>query len=149
MMNSNLARLALSAVLALAPAGMTAERAHAVEPGTVELTFQVGERRGAIMVALFDSEAGYDKNAPAHATRVPVGEAPLKAIFPGLRPGRYAAKSFHDVDSDGAMNANMFGIPTEPIGFSNNAPPRFGPAPWQAAAFEVGVEGAAQTITLR
>ena len=148
-MNSQITTLALSLALVLGPVAATPTRVQAAGPGTVELTFDVGERRGAIMVALFDSEAGYDKSAPVKTARVPVGAAPVKTAFAGLKPGRYAAKSFHDLNGDGSMNENMFGIPTEPFGFSNNAPARFGPASWKDAAFEVGPKGAAQTITVR
>jgi uncharacterized protein (DUF2141 family) len=83
------------------------------------------------------------------ASRVDVQAAPVKTAFTGLKPGRYAAKVFHDIDGDEKMDVNPFGIPTEPFGFSNNAPPRFGPPAWSAAAFEVGAQGAAQTIKVR
>ena len=43
----------------------------------------------------------------------------------------------------------MMGIPNEPYAFSNNAPARFGPPDWEAAAFVVGADGVAQTLTLR
>ena len=147
-------RLIMSPALSLALATLpvvvlTTGQARAAEPGAVEVTFEVGERKGAVMVALFDSEAGYQKSLPLQATRVVVGAGPVKAVFKGLEPGRYAAKSFHDLNDDGAMNVNAFDMPTEPFAFSNNAPPRFGPASWTAAAFEVGADGAAQTITLR
>ena len=148
-MNTQITSFALSLALVLGPVVALATRVQAAGPGTVELTFDVGERRGAIMVALFDSEAGYDKSAPVQALRVPVGGAPVKAAFAGLKPGRYAAKSFHDLNGDGSMNVNMFGIPTEPFGFSNNAPARFGPASWQTRRSRSAPRAAAQTITVR
>ena len=37
-------------------------------------------------------------------------------------PGRYGIKMFHDVDGDGEMGTNIVGFPTEPFGFSNDAP---------------------------
>jgi uncharacterized protein (DUF2141 family) len=122
---------------------------RAEEAGVVNLAFDVQERRGAVMVALFDSESAYTKNLPVKAIRAPVGAGPVQAVFRGLKPGRYAAKVFHDVNDDGALNTNPFGMPTEPFAFSNNAPPRFGPAAWSEAAFEVGAEGASQTLVLR
>jgi uncharacterized protein (DUF2141 family) len=141
---------ALSLVLAALPVVvLTTGQARGAEPGAVEFTFEVGERTGAVMVALFDSETGYQKSLPAQSTRVEVGAGPVKAAFHGLKPGRYAAKVFHDVNDDGAMNVNAFDMPTEPFAFSNNAPPRFGAPAWSAAAFEVGAGGAAQTLTLR
>jgi uncharacterized protein (DUF2141 family) len=123
--------------------------ARAAEPASVDLTFQVGERKGAVMVGLYDSEAAYGGGKPVHTAMVPVAAGPVTARFPRVKPGRYAAKAFHDVDGDGEMDMNLMGIPTEPFAFSNNAPARGGPAKWSAAAFEVGPQGAAQTLVIR
>ena len=57
-------------------------------------------------------------------------------------------KAFHDVNGDGQMNTNPFGIPIEPYAFSNNAVGNMGPARWSAARFPVSGE-TAQTITIR
>lgn len=55
----------------------------------------------------------------------------------GLKPGRYAVKSFHYIDGDGKMGTNPFGMPIEPFAFSNNAVGNMGPAKWADASFEV------------
>ncbi|WP_371514874.1 DUF2141 domain-containing protein [Brevundimonas denitrificans] len=57
-------------------------------------------------------------------------------------------RAFHDVNGDGEMNTNPFGMPTEPFGFSNNAVGNMGPASWARAHFAVSGE-TRQTITLR
>ena len=119
------------------------------DAGVVELSFEVSERRGAVMVALFDSEAGYANNVPSHAKRIPVGAGPVKVSLPDLPAGRYAAKAFHDVDDDGALDVNAFDMPVEPYGFSNNATVRFGPPSWTESAFTVSAAPVAQTIKLR
>ena len=143
-------RLILAPALAFAAAAALASgAARAAEPGTVDLTFEVGGRDGAVMVALFDAQAGYEKNVPVQAARAEVGPGPVKVVFRGLAPGRYAVKAFHDLDDDGAMDVNAFDMPTEPFAFSNNAPPRFGPPQWSAVAFEVGPDGASQNLGLR
>ena len=146
-MTTKMKRLMLCSGLPLALALAAASGAHAGS-GTVDLTFEVGERRGAVMVALFDSEAAYGKSTPVKAARVPVGAGPVKASFNGLPAGRYAAKAFHDVDEDGALDVNAFDMPIEPYGFSNNALPRFGPPAWSEAAFTVSDAPVAQTIKL-
>ena len=46
------------------------------------------------------------------------------------------------------MDANPFGLPTEPYGFSNNAVGNMGPASWDRARFTVS-GATAQTIRLR
>ena len=66
-----------------------------------------------------------------------------------LPAGAYGIKLFHDVDGDGKMGTNPFGMPTEPFAFSNNAPAQFGPAKWDAAKFDVAAPAATQTISLQ
>ena len=57
-------------------------------------------------------------------------------------------KAFHDVNGDGEMNTNPFGMPIEPYAFSNNAVGNMGPARWSAAHFAVSGE-TTQTISIR
>ncbi|MNJ30385.1 hypothetical protein D3C77_249830 [compost metagenome] len=57
-------------------------------------------------------------------------------------------KAFHDVNGDGELNVNPFGVPTEPYAFSNNAVGDMGPAKWDRARFEVS-GATAQAIRIR
>ena len=139
-----LAPAALPLALLLAPPPAAAQPAAAVD-----VTFEVGATKGALMIALFDSEQAYQARKPLQGVRLPADASRVKARFEGLKPGRYAVQAFHDLDDDGGMNTNLMGLPTEPFAFSNNAPPRGGPASWSAASFEVPQTGAVQTITLR
>jgi uncharacterized protein (DUF2141 family) len=60
----------------------------------------------------------------------------------------YADEAAHDVNANGKMDVNPFGMPTEPFAFSNNAVGNMGPAKWERARFDVsGVT--AQTIRIR
>ncbi|WP_374468236.1 DUF2141 domain-containing protein [Phenylobacterium sp.] len=103
---------------------------------------------GALMVALYDAEASFDRGGkPLRALAVPVTGAAATARFE-LPAGRYGIKVFHDVDGDGRMGTNPFGIPTEPFAFSNNARGMMGPPKWAEAAFAFGPGAGAQTITL-
>ena len=115
----------------------------------VSLTFQTKAPTGAVMVALFDSEAAYSGGGrPVRQMRLDVAAGEFTATFDGLPAGDYAARSFHDVNGDGEMNTNPFGLPTEPYAFSNNAVGNMGPASWERARFTVsGLT--AQTIVLR
>jgi uncharacterized protein (DUF2141 family) len=44
-----------------------------------------------------------------------------------LPKGAYAVSAFHDVNNNGKLDTNPFGMPKEPYGFSNNARGTFGP----------------------
>jgi uncharacterized protein (DUF2141 family) len=80
---------------------------------------------------------------------VDVSDGAQAVVFEGLVPETYGVKLFHDQDGDGKLSRGTFGIPTEPYGFSNDAPVRFGPPKFGKARFDVPTDGATQTITLR
>ena len=133
--------LSLAAALLL----LTAQAAPA--QSSVVVTFETGARTGSVMVALYDSEAAYN-GGPAVARLAVPADGPVVARFDHLPAGDYAVKAFHDVNGDGQMNANPFGIPIEPYAFSNNAVGNMGPARWAAARFPVSGQ-TAQTISIR
>ena len=54
-----------------------------------------------------------------------------------LPSGTYAIGIFHDVNLNNKMDNNVFGIPKEQYGFSNNARAFLGPPAFEAAAFEL------------
>lgn len=134
---------ALSAALAL-----IAAPAFAQDAADITFTFDVGEPTGRIMVALYDSEAAYGgSGGPARVAQLDVSGPTATAQFSGLPAGDYAMKAFHDVDGDGQMDTNPFGMPTEPFAFSNNAVGNMGPARWDRARF-TATGSVAQTINL-
>ncbi len=141
----------IRSIAALTVALMLAGPAFAAEPGatsSIVLTFETGAQTGAVRVALYDGEAAYAGGAPVRTAIVDAAGGQPVARFTDLPAGTYAAKAFHDVDGDGKMGANPFGMPTEPYAFSNNARGNMGPARWDAAQF--AVSGAtAQTISIR
>lgn len=116
----------------------------------IVLTFETGARSGTVMVALFDSASAFDGGSgrPVASTAVSASGREVVAVFENLPAGDYGVKAFHDVNGDGQMNANPFGMPTEPFAFSNNAVGNMGPARWSAARFAVSGE-TAQTISIR
>ena len=134
------------AALALTLSAASAQTGPGVS--SVALTFETGAARGAVMVALFDSQAAYDGGAPVGQMRVDVAGGRRTATFENLPAGTYAARAFHDVNGDGEMNTNPFGMPTEPYAFSNNAVGNMGPASWDRARFDVS-GATAQTIVIR
>lgn len=122
-------------------------QAATAEPAKAQLTLTVTnikDHKGALMVAVFDA-AGYDADKQVTATMIPVtGETATSTVE--LPAGTYGIKLFHDVDGDGKMGMNAFGMPTEPYAFSNSAPAQFGPAKWDAAKFDVAAPSTAHTI---
>ncbi len=58
-------------------------------------------------------------------------------VIDSLNSGSYALRYFQDENSNGKLDMNWLGIPTEGYGFSNNASGRFGPEPFEKWLFEV------------
>lgn len=107
----------------------------------------IAQAKGKINLGLFDA-ATYDGNGAVNGAILTVEGDSVTTVFEGLAPGEYAIKLYHDVNDDGEMNTNPFGMPTEPFAFSNDAKGRFGPAKWEAAKFTVEADGTTHTITM-
>ncbi len=107
----------------------------------------IADAKGSIMLGLFD-EATYNGDGAVNGANLVVEGTSVTATFEGLEPGEYAIRLYHDVNADGEMNTNPFGMPTEPYAFSNDAKGRFGPAKWDAAKFVVEADGTTHTITM-
>ena len=132
---------------AAAAAALFATAAFAQAASVLTLNLDCGSEQGRVMIAVYSSEAAYNgEGAPVRYMAAAPGQ-PVR--IEGLAPGRYAVKSFHDLNGNGKMDSNPFGMPTEPFAFSNNARGNMGPAPWSAAAFDVDAAGATQTLVLK
>ena len=93
---------------------------------------------GFVYCDLYDKEQGFPDEPKRAVARVKVRpvERKITCVFPGVKPGRYAVALWHDVDGDGEFDTNWLGIPTEPVGVSNNAKGTFGPPSFEDAAFD-------------
>lgn len=131
----------------LAPA---ARPALAAPPARLTVNISAsGAMDGSFRVALYDSQAAFDGGGAALRQVAVPASGPRSVVFEGLTPGRYAIRGYHDRNDNGRLDANGFGIPQEPYGFSNNARGVMGPAKWKDAAVNVPAGEAAQDLTLR
>ncbi|ATC33304.1 DUF2141 domain-containing protein [Caulobacter vibrioides] len=136
--------------LALAAASVLAPAARAQEAvGDLTLTFpDLKAKQGQILIAVFDSPQGWASGKPVRVANASAAQDPAAAKILALPPGAYAVRAFQDVDGDGKMGTNPFGMPTEPYGFSRDAQPNMGPPSFDAAAFEVKAGANAQSLRL-
>ncbi len=119
-------------------------------PAKLEVAFTgIDVQKGAVMFGVYDSEDAYNKGKSMNGARVVADKADVAATIEGLPAGRYAIKAFHDIDGDGQMSSNPFGMPTEPFAFSNNAKGAMGPATWADAAFDLNAGGTKISITIK
>ncbi len=103
---------------------------------------------GALHVAVYDSAQAWKGGAAVASVNVPAAE-PTPSVRLDLPAGTYAVRVFHDVDGDGRLGTNGFGIPVEPYGFSNDAKGMMGPPSFEAAAFTVAPGENAQALSLQ
>ena len=93
--------------------------------------------KGVVLISLFDSDKNLMKEG-VRTAQIPVDtEGQAHCLFKDLPPGIYAVSVAYDEDENGELNTNFLGIPTELVGFSNNAKGRFGPPKFEKTAFEL------------
>jgi uncharacterized protein (DUF2141 family) len=73
-----------------------------------------------------------------HVDQAPARTGEVTVRIQNVPPGTWAAQAFHDEDGDGKIGTNLLGLPTEGLGFSNDARFRFGPPSFDDAAFQLG-----------
>ena len=113
-----------------------------VQPGDSELTVRVILRegmpdRGEVRFALFGTPADYQKGRKLLDRTAPVRDGQAELPLRGLPPGRYAFRLFHDANANGQLDTGAFGLPVEPIFYSNDASDMFSAPEWEEASFRL------------
>lgn len=92
---------------------------------------------GAVFIAVYDRDTSFMKLPLAKTTRKEnAAQGEVKFVVKDLPPGKYAVSSYHDENSNGKMDTNSLGVPTEGYGFSNDAQGSAGPPKFAQAAFD-------------
>jgi uncharacterized protein (DUF2141 family) len=121
------------------------------ESAEIDVTLHVTgiqQRKGEVYAGLYDA-AGWSGDHFLNGAHVAVNGSDATLHLTAPVPGKYAIKLFHDLDGTGKLAKNLFGIPTEPYAFSNNATGHMGPPEFNSAAFDVGANGAKQEVRLQ
>lgn len=82
----------------------------------------VRNNTGVIRIAIFEKNKGFPDKAEMAVKHVSVmaKEGLTTVQIPDMPLGEYAISLLHDENANGKMDFNMFGIPIEGYGFSNN-----------------------------
>jgi uncharacterized protein (DUF2141 family) len=108
----------------------------------------IQHHNGTLRVALF-SENDHFLKEPSYSMEVKAAERNTVTLrFRNIPYGTYAISIYHDLDEDEKLNTNLIGIPTEPVGFSNDHRPKFGPPKFNGAKFFLDSPAQTQTVTL-
>ena len=92
--------------------------------------------QGHLLVALYSSKESYDDGETPLASKVKVASNEHLVVFKDIPTGQYAVKLYHDDNDNNELDSNLFGIPSEGYGFSNNGG-QFGSPDYKEAKFEV------------
>ncbi|MEJ2194303.1 MAG: DUF2141 domain-containing protein [Ignavibacteriaceae bacterium] len=91
---------------------------------------------GNCRFALNNSEEIYEREDSVFIGKIlPIKNREVTITIDSLIYGTYAVKVFHDENSNGKLDSDMLGIPSEKYGFSNNASGWFGPPSWEKSRF--------------
>ena len=93
-----------------------------------------------LYLAVFDGAEAFADGRAVWSQKVELVDGAAQWVFSGVPPGRYAVKSFADENGNAKLDTNLFGLPVERYGFSNNARGRMGPPGFEAAAVEVDAD---------
>ncbi len=148
---SRLLPVAALASALLAAQALHAEPADAGRPAATRgnilriMVQEVASSRGHVRVDVctrseFLSKCRYSGSAPATpgVTIVEVRDLP---------PGVYAVQAYDDRNDNREVDRNVLGLPTEAVGFSNDAPVRLHGPSFKTASFNY--PGGEQTLSLR
>lgn len=125
---------------------------HAVAQTQRLVISNLNAASGKLYVAWYNDANSFrkpDKAVLQRVVEVPGGQDSVSVIFEKVREGTYAVAVFFDRNNNGRIDTNIFGMPKEKYGFSNNVFPFARAASFTEAAFKVTAESQSQTIRLR
>ncbi|MDH3253355.1 MAG: DUF2141 domain-containing protein [Acidobacteriota bacterium] len=129
--------LVVAVVMGSLPVDDAMASAESEDPGT--LTVEVvglESTRGQVRIAVFASEVTWLETA-AYSVVLDLEKPKCRWSVGNVAAGDYGVVVLHDLNENGKNDRNLFGIPKEPYGFSNNVRAAFGPPKWSKARFTV------------
>lgn len=91
---------------------------------------------GQLLIGLFNSKETFLNTAYKHI-KVDAKKGTMEVKFENVPTGLYTVSVIHDKNSNGDLDKNMMGIPSEPYGVSKDGKSMFGPPSYDKAEFEL------------
>lgn len=92
---------------------------------------------GFLKICFFNSKESFLKKAVRCELINPVHKGEMKIKINSLPPGTYAVNIYFDQNGNKKLDRGLFGLPSEPYGFSNNPSTTFGPPSFEEASFKI------------
>lgn len=106
-------------------------------------------KQGNVKVALYNEAKDFPEGAGRmQGQELSPSKEKLSVMFKELPPGRYALSVMQDYNSNGMLDRNFFGIPTEPYGFSQREKGETGKPSFEQASFAIDKESKTLAIEL-
>ncbi len=111
----------------------------AAQTGTIKIEIQgMKSSKGLLQIGLYNSADDFPDFEKSYkgASPKPITSG-LEYSFENIPIGKYAIALWQDENEDKKLNKNMFGVPKESYGFSNNVFGSFGPPDFTEVSFIV------------
>lgn len=106
---------------------------------TISVTVSnIDKAEGNVEISLYNNAEAFPHSKGRYKTaNATVKGNTVTYEFKNVPNGEYAIALFHDANNNGIMDKNIFGIPKEPYGFSNNVVPKMSAPKYDQCAFNV------------
>lgn len=145
--------LLLIAALAAALPLVTSSRRAAAEERGGTVRVQVSSFRnttGTLNCRLFGKPESFPDGDGVKSVRATIDGAEATCAFDDVPAGTYAVAVVHDENANGRLDKNLFGVPTEGYGVSNNRTYALSAPKWDESRFTFAAKEPAQLkVTLR
>ncbi len=99
----------------------------------------ISNDKGNVRVGLYNSDGSFlSQTFKSLLGKIESGKSTV--VFENLPAGNYAISAYHDENSNGTLDKNAFGFPSEDYACSNNAKAMMGPPKWEDAKFVVAAD---------
>jgi uncharacterized protein (DUF2141 family) len=116
---------------------------------TIHVT-DLRNHKGQLLLGIYTTADGFPSTAAKAVNWQVKPAAAGDLVFTADLPvGNYSASVLHDENSDGKMNTNFFGIPTEGYGVTNNPKPHRRAARFDEGIFKLPPGGADLSISMQ
>ena len=98
----------------------------------IEIT-ELNDTKGSVVLELLDE----NENQILAFNDIPIINNKSVFKIDSLRSGKYVLRFFNDNNENGKLDTNLFGIPKEEFGNSNNIKPKFGSPNFRDMIFKI------------
>lgn len=128
----------------------TSQHMYTKQEFTVNVS-NIKSNEGKILVGFYQNPKLFLKDEGlviSQAFDIPNNASDINTTFSSIQEGTYAIGVFQDLNNNGKLDVNFFGIPKEPYAFSNNTKPLFKAPSFEQCKFEIA-ENTPNKINIR